>query len=93
MGCHKVTTIPVKLVWTTEKRADSELPHGQTIPCSRSPSLKPSMQLIHQGPPVGGQSKTLQVCSGPLKWLQGDGQTIVNSRPSPRLVLHQWWCR
>jgi len=45
------------------------------------------MQLIHQGPPVGGRSKTLQVCSGSLKWLRGDGQTIVNSRPSPRLVL------
>jgi len=54
MGSHKVTTIPVKLVWTTEKHSDGEFPHGQTVPSSRSPSLKPSMRLIHQGLPVGG---------------------------------------
>jgi len=89
MGSHKVKTIPVRLVWTTEKCADGESPHGQTVPCSRSPSLKPSMRLIHQGPPVGGRSEILQVCSGSLKWLRGDGQTIVNSRPSPRLVLQK----
>jgi len=51
--------------------------------------LKPSMQLIHQGLPVGGRSKIRQVCSGSLKWLRGDGQTIVNSRPLPLpMLLH-----
>jgi len=51
----------------TTKKADGEFPHCQTALCSCSPTLKPSMWLIHRAPPLAvAKSEILQVCSGSL---------------------------